>query len=64
MSAHCCGHDHDHGVTQASPVYRRVLWVALAINFAMFAVEVCAGLAAQSASLLADSVDFRGDTAT
>ena len=61
MSAHCC--DHDHGGASASPAYRRVLWVALAINIAMFAVEIGAGLAAQSASLLADSLDFLGDAA-
>jgi Co/Zn/Cd efflux system component len=61
MSAHCCGHGHDHGA--ASPVYRRILWVALAVNLAMFAVEIGAGLAAQSVSLLADSLDFLGDAA-
>jgi Co/Zn/Cd efflux system component len=61
MSAHCCGHGHDHGA--ASPVYRRILWIALAVNLAMFAVEIGAGLAAQSVSLLADSLDFFGDAA-
>ena len=61
MSAHCC--DHDHGSASASPVYRRVLWTALAINLTMFAVEIGAGFAAQSASLLADSLDFLGDAA-
>ena len=61
MSAHCCGHGHDHGA--ASPVYRRILWAALAVNLAMFAVEIGAGLAAQSVSLLADSLDFFGDAA-
>lgn len=63
MSAHCCDHDHDHGAASASPAYRRVLWVALAVNLIMFAVEIGAGLAAQSASLLADSLDFLGDSA-
>jgi len=61
MSAHCCGHGHDHG--SASPAYRRILWLALAVNLAMFAVEIGAGLSAQSASLLADSLDFLGDAA-
>ena len=60
MSAHC--HDHgEHAATSASPAYRRVLWVALAVNLAMFCVEIGAGLAAQSVSLLADSLDFLGD---
>jgi Co/Zn/Cd efflux system component len=61
MSAHCCGHGHDHGAS--SPAYRRILWLALAVNLAMFAVEIGAGLAAQSVSLLADSLDFLGDAA-
>ena len=66
MSAHCCDHGHDHGHASAaasSPAYRRILWVALAVNFTMFAVEIGAGLAAQSVSLLADSLDFLGDAA-
>ena len=62
MSAHCCDHDHGGG-TSASPAYRRILWIALAVNLAMFGVEVGAGLAAQSVSLLADSLDFLGDAA-
>ena len=41
--------------------YRRVLWAVLAINAAMFGVEVVAGLAAGSASLQADALDFLGD---
>jgi len=62
MSAHCCDHGHEHATSAAaSPVYRRVLWVALAVNLAMFCVEIGAGLAAQSVSLLADSLDFLGD---
>ncbi|MFI4998555.1 MAG: cation transporter [Reyranellales bacterium] len=64
MSAHCCepGHGHDHGAAAAkSPAYRRVLWLALVVNFTMFAVEIGGGIAAQSVSLLADSLDFLGD---
>lgn len=57
----CCDHCHDE--PSASPTYRRVLWAALGINAAMFAVEIGAGLAAQSVSLLADSLDFLGDAA-
>ena len=64
MSAHCGDHGHDHGAAaSASPAYRRILWIALAVNLAMFGVEIGAGLAAQSASLLADSLDFLGDAA-
>ena len=64
MGAH--GHSHDHGhdhsaAAATSPAYRRVLWLALAVNLAMFFVEIGAGFAAQSVSLLADSLDFLGD---
>jgi Co/Zn/Cd efflux system component len=41
--------------------YRRVLWAVLAINAVMFVIEVGAGLAAGSASLQADALDFLGD---
>src|SRR3954470_4737324 len=41
--------------------YRRVLWSVLSINAVMFAVEIGAGLAAGSASLQADALDFLGD---
>ena len=61
MGANCCNHDsaprHDDGR------YRRILWVALLVNLAMFLVEIGAGLKAGSVSLLADSLDFLGDAA-
>ena len=41
--------------------YRRVLWAVLAINAVMFVIEVGAGLAAGSASLQADALDFLAD---
>jgi Co/Zn/Cd efflux system component len=64
MSASCCNHcdDQDSGLHSAA-TYRRVLWAVLAINAAMFAVEIGAGLAAGSASLQADALDFLGDAA-
>lgn len=43
--------------------YRRVLWAVLTINVVMFLVEIGAGLAAGSASLQADALDFLGDAA-
>ncbi len=63
MSASCCSHDTCHAPDpqRGNEAYRRVLWVVLAINAAMFAVEVIAGLAAGSASLQADALDFLGD---
>jgi Co/Zn/Cd efflux system component len=38
-----------------------VLWIVLAINAVMFLVEIGAGVAAGSASLQADALDFLGD---
>ena len=64
MSASCCGHDHHHADPgRGNAAYRRVLWAVLAINAAMFAVEIGAGVAAGSASLQADALDFFGDAA-
>jgi Co/Zn/Cd efflux system component len=40
---------------------RRVLTVVLAINAAMFLIELVAGLLAHSTALIADSVDMLGD---
>ena len=61
MSGACCNHSSDPH--RGSPAYRRVLWLVLAINAAMFLVEIGAGLAAGSASLQADALDFLGDAA-
>jgi Co/Zn/Cd efflux system component len=64
MSAHCCDHDPDPGPAQAnSPRYRKILWFALAVNLAMFAIEIAAGFRSGSVSLLADAIDFFGDAA-
>ena len=65
MSANCCHHCDERNNIDPSQngAIRRVLWAALAINAAMFAVEIGAGLAAGSASLQADALDFFGDTA-
>src|SRR5262245_23570480 len=60
MSASCCSH---HGDPQrGNPAYKRVLWIVLAINAVMFLVEIGGGVAAGSASLQADALDFLGDT--
>ncbi|TDV36157.1 Co/Zn/Cd efflux system component [Paraburkholderia caballeronis] len=62
MSGACCHHCDDAASLRQSR-YRRLLWAALAINVAMFAVEIVSGLRSGSVSLLADSVDFLGDAA-
>ena len=62
MSAHC---DHHPTTTSNdnSPRYRKILWAALLINLAMFAIELGAGFKSGSTSLLADAIDFFGDAA-
>lgn len=62
MPGHCC-RDCDDQPSQRQAGYRRLLWLALAINSAMFIVEVLSGLRGGSVSLLADSLDFLGDAA-
>ncbi len=61
----CC---HDSSCSSAprsealnSPKWRRALWVALSINAAFFVAEIVAGVAAGSAALQADALDFFGD---
>lgn len=61
MSAKCCTHTHEDQLPNSR--YRRVLWAALAINGTMFLIEIIAGVAAGSASLQADALDFLADAA-
>jgi len=42
--------------------FRKVLWIALIVNLAMFLVEIIGGWQSGSTSLLADAVDFLGDS--
>ena len=42
----CCSDDTCSSAVAATGRYRAVLWVVLAINAVMFAVEIVAGLAA------------------
>jgi Co/Zn/Cd efflux system component len=44
--------------------YKRVLWLVIGINAAMFLIEVFAGYLARSQALQADALDFLGDTLT
>ncbi|MBW4934308.1 cation transporter [Marinobacter sp. F4206] len=46
-----------------APGFRRALWIALWVNLAMFFVEGLASLQSNSVSLLADAIDFFGDSA-
>ncbi|MEO1025727.1 MAG: cation diffusion facilitator family transporter [Pseudomonadota bacterium] len=58
----CCGHDTKFdGV---SDDYKRRLWIVIALNATMFAVEMTAGHLAKSQALQADALDFAGDAMT
>lgn len=55
--AHNHDHDHDHIIHD-----RKILWIVLSLNFAMFLLEIWQGIEADSSSLLADSMDFLSDS--
>ncbi|MBL8660452.1 MAG: cation transporter [Rhodospirillales bacterium] len=57
----CAGDGKFEGLSAA---YRRALVAVIAINGAMFFVEMGAGVFAGSQALKADALDFLGDTAT
>src|SRR5690606_15733045 len=61
--AACCAGSCATDKPVADRKYRRVLWIALVINAAMFGVEIIGGMSAASVALLADAVDFFGDAA-
>jgi Co/Zn/Cd efflux system component len=58
------GHDCCPAPTPPTDIsYRRVLWIALFANLAMFAVELVASVWSGSSALAADAADFLGDSA-
>ena len=59
----CTSCASDTAGTLNDPKWRRALWIALAINGGMFAVEIVAGIAGGSKALQADALDFFGDAA-
>jgi Co/Zn/Cd efflux system component len=62
MSAHCC-HEKGHELERIAlhKDIRRVLVVVMMLNLMMFVLEFGAGIIADSAALMADSVDMLGD---
>src|SRR5829696_1760961 len=62
MGVDCCG----GGATfeGLSADYKRRLWIVIAINGAMFLVEMGAGALSGSRALQADALDFLGDATT
>ena len=57
----CSGNPQFDGL---DPTYKRVLWVVIIINAAMFLIEMSAGKLAGSQALQADALDFLGDAFT
>jgi Co/Zn/Cd efflux system component len=63
MGASCCEDGCSAPAPRPDERYRRILWVALGVNLAMFAGEIVASLVSASVSLQADALDFLGDAA-
>lgn len=61
MSASCCGHDFK--INEVNKNFKKVLWISLILNFAMFILENFQGMISHSLSLRADAIDFLGDSA-
>ncbi len=60
--AACCARNAKFDGLSAD--YKRRLWIVIALNAAMFGVEMSAGFFAQSQALQADALDFLGDALT
>jgi Co/Zn/Cd efflux system component len=56
----CCDPSERH-LDELRKRHRGVLWMVLAINLALFVVEVAAGVRVGSSALLGDSLDMLGD---
>ena len=61
--ADCCSSACGSSAALTNSRWRRALWIALAVNAGMFALEIYAGAAADSRALMADALDFFGDAA-
>ncbi|WP_165856186.1 cation transporter [Marinobacter sp. JSM 1782161] len=59
MMADCCAPTSPGN----NPIFRRALKIALAVNLTMLVVELVAGATSGSTALLADALDFFGDSA-
>jgi Co/Zn/Cd efflux system component len=62
MAGSCCTQQPKFDGMSAG--FKRALWIVIAINGVMFAVEMAAGALAGSQALKADALDFLGDTIT
>jgi Co/Zn/Cd efflux system component len=60
MADQCCASACNANASN-DPRWRRVLWIALILNAAMFVVEMGSGIHADSRALQANALDFFGD---
>lgn len=60
--AKCC--ENNAKFDGISDDYKRRLWIVIALNAAMFIIEITAGQLAKSQALQADALDFLGDSVT
>ncbi len=58
----CCAQQRNFEGLSAD--YKRRLWIVIALNAGMFAIEMTAGQMARSQALQADALDFFGDALT
>ena len=63
MGDACC-HNKSEELEKVAAKQTRVLWIVLAINAVMFAVELSSGLISKSLALTGDSLDMAGDAMT
>ncbi len=64
MGAGCSGGACSTNFDGVSKGFKRALLIVIAINGAMFVIEMLAGFSGQSMALKADALDFLGDTVT
>ena len=60
MTDSCC----PPGAASGDPRYRKILWIAIALNILMFAVEIADSMQSGSVSLRAVVIDFLRDAAS
>lgn len=60
MGASCCESKNSE-LEKLAKDQKKILWIVLSINLAMFGIEAVSGIYADSAALLGDSLDMLGD---
>ncbi len=63
MGTSCCENVCKVELNETNKSFKKILWIALILNFLMFFVEIIFGFLSHSLSLKADAIDFLGDSA-